>query len=44
MSDNINTVEAPKLMWSPDRQQCTKMDELRKIINAKYNVKLGMLK
>jgi len=40
MSDNI----PPQLMWSPDPNKCTKMDELRNIINKKYNENLGTYK
>ncbi|XP_005109630.1 acetoacetyl-CoA synthetase [Aplysia californica] len=40
ISGNGDASGSPKLMWSPDPQQTTKMDELRKIINEKYNVNL----
>lgn len=33
----------PKMMWQPDGAKQTKMDRLRKLINAKYNVDLRKL-
>jgi len=56
MSDNISAVSVeqkivemstsalPKLMWSPNPNQCTKMDELREIINKKFNENLETYK
>jgi hypothetical protein len=31
-----------KVMWKPNRSKVTKMDLLRKRINEKYSVKLGI--
>lgn len=51
MSDQIihqngskHAAATPNLMWSPDPENVTNMDELRKIINEKYDVKLETYK
>lgn len=34
--------EGSKIMWNPDPNRKTKMDEFRGIINSSYNLKIGM--
>ena len=34
--------EGSKVMWHPDPNRKTKMDEFRGIINSSYNLKIGM--
>ena len=33
--------KSSEMMWQPDRNKVTKMDEFRSFVNAKYGLKIG---
>ena len=35
---------SPEIMWRPDRNKLTKMDEFRLFVNEEFGLKLGTLK